>query len=89
MPYLRGGDAASSGSLAGRSRCAEALDVAAQVASGLAKAHERGIVHRDVKPANLVLTAEGVVKILDFGVAKLAGASVTRARASRWGPWRT
>jgi serine/threonine protein kinase/Tol biopolymer transport system component len=58
----------------------EALDVAAQVARGLAKAHRQGIVHRAIKPANLILTGDGVVKILDFGIAKLAGAAVlTRA----------
>jgi serine/threonine protein kinase/Tfp pilus assembly protein PilF len=50
----------------------EVLDVATQVASALQAAHAAGIVHRDVKPENIILRRDGIVKVLDFGLAKLA-----------------
>jgi non-specific serine/threonine protein kinase len=51
----------------------EALGIAIQIAQGLDKAHKQEIVHRDIKSANIIMTTDGVVKIVDFGIAKLAG----------------
>src|SRR5437867_10800325 len=53
----------------------KAIEIAAQVAEGLAKAHEAGIAHRDLKPENLMVSQDGFVKILDFGLAKLMSTS--------------
>ncbi len=56
-----------------------ALDVAIQVASALAAAHEAGVIHRDIKPENIMLRPDGYVKVLDFGIAKLAEEEATMA----------
>ncbi|HVE70477.1 MAG TPA: serine/threonine-protein kinase [Thermoanaerobaculia bacterium] len=56
---------------------AEFLTIARQVAAGLAAAHEKGIIHRDIKSANIILEPSGVVKILDFGLAKAIPRALT------------
>jgi serine/threonine protein kinase len=61
----------------------EGLDIAVQIAEGLQKAHDKGIIHRDIKSANIMLNDEGIVKIMDFGLAKLAGqAGLTKTRST-------
>lgn len=60
----------------------EAIAVAEQIAAGLAAAHAAGVVHRDIKPANVMFHGPGTVKIVDFGIARLAQTSAARLTAT-------
>jgi serine/threonine protein kinase len=70
--------------LTGRLDLPVAIDIAIQMASALAAAHDCGIVHRDIKPENVIIRTDGIVKILDFGIAKL-GEKRTGRRTGRSG----
>src|SRR5271170_8016006 len=67
----------------------KAIEIAAQVAEGLAKAHEAGIAHRDLKPDNLMISSDGFVKILDFGLAKATTRAAEHQETREISAWHT
>ena len=73
MELVEGADLARIIREHGRLKIADACEIVRQAALGLQHAHDNGLVHRDVKPANIMLSGDGQVKIVDFGLAKLAG----------------
>ena len=77
MEYVDGVDLARSVKVDGPLSITEACDYIRQAARGLQHAHEQGMVHRDIKPHNLMLSGDGTVKILDFGLATLATEVIT------------
>ena len=81
MAYCEGGSLAQRLRVTGALPIEEALRIVRQLAAALAAAHARGVVHRDVKPANVLFDADGSVRLTDFGIAKLLDDEATRTGA--------
>src|SRR5437667_7605999 len=86
MEYVPGRTLAEVLEAEGRLQPERAAEVAAQVATALSFAHAAGIVHRDVKPANIMLTPSGEVKVMDFGIARAGTTDTLSATAPVLGP---
>ena len=76
MEYLDGRNLKQLRDAGVRFSLAQTLNILSQVAHGLDYAHQNGVIHRDVKPANLIITRSGAVKIVDFGIARLAESTI-------------
>ena len=77
MEYLNGEDLQRRLSRPEPMSLARKLEIAADICDGLSYAHRRGLIHRDIKPANIFITDEGVVKLLDFGLARMVTSELT------------
>ena len=77
MEFLKGEDLQRRLSRPETLTLARKLEIAAEICDGLSYAHRRGFVHRDIKPANIFITEEGVVKLLDFGLARMVSSEMT------------